>query len=420
MAATSVSLEVVEIPAAAGCRVAAASRIGSRRAINEDSWLVLPPSGQRPLLLAVLDGVGGHAAGEQASTAAAETLVRSWRNWVLDHHPSSAEIQRALVAAAQAADEVVRLLPATDLAFEGAATTLTAAALTDDVIILAHAGDSRAYLVRHDRARQLTEDHTWVAEEVASKRLDPQQVQRHPMRNVITRFLGNPHGCVFDVVVAAHGPADTLVLCTDGISNVVADSELAAGDASRDGAAGAADAVRHIMGIVAARNGGDDATVVVLAFSGDASGAPRTPPPDDRFGLRRGRGRQRPVLPRRALLVAATTAAVAAATGAVTAGVYAVPKALDQVLGPLRTPPLPAAEAYLTAWQAGRYDALYDQLSPAAQRAVEREAFVRRHEAIAAEMTLTALTAGIEPETPFERAGHGQAAVPFEAVYTTA
>ena len=422
-------VDLIGFPVAGGWGVAAASRTGSQRDVNEDRWLVVPAAGTRPLLLAVADGVGGEAAGERASTAAVDSLRRAWESWQPTESPSDADLRRRLLDAARDADLAVRAAAAADPRFERAATTLTAAAVLDHAAIVVHAGDSRVYFVSSGiasgerpsgagadppdapdgqpastRARQLTADHTWVAEEIANRRLDPAEAERHPMRHVITRCLGIPGGCELDAFVATRHPGEWPLLCTDGVTNVVEDGELGGGP-------DAAEIVRRLMTLVTARNGSDDATLVVAVPSQRLA--------DDPFKLRGALGTRS--ARRRGSLRAITRTALAAAGVAAVAGgsAWTVPRVARFLHAPFRPAPSPAAQEFLATWQAAQYEALYDQLSADAQRSIDRDAFVKRHQAIAAEMTLAKIALALAPEQSSVRLGEDEIAVPFESVYTT-
>ncbi|HXI15345.1 MAG TPA: penicillin-binding transpeptidase domain-containing protein [Chloroflexota bacterium] len=372
-------------------RAAAASLTGSRRAVNQDRWLVLPVAGTRPALAVVADGVGGEAGGEHASQAAIEALEGAWRAWRPEGEPEHDEALETLTEAARAADAAVQRLAAQDERYRGAATTLTAVAMLETAVVVVHAGDSRAYLVRGGVARQLTSDHA-LAER----------------RNVITRYLGQEGGCSFDAQTVAREPDHRLVLCTDGVSNLVTPFELAKG---RD----AASTVRGVMEAIGRREARDDATMVVLAPTGEQL---------DPFRLRSVLRPSRTAMRRRPLLVLGAGAAAIGVVGTVGAGALLAPRVTALVTAPFRTPPLPAAQAYFAAWQTaqkeGQYTALYEHLSDGAKKRIEREAFTRRHEAIAAEMTLTGLTAAPASDAPAERSQPGEAELPFDVTYATA
>ncbi|HEV2125406.1 MAG TPA: protein phosphatase 2C domain-containing protein, partial [Chloroflexota bacterium] len=396
--------DVVDLPAAEGYRAAAGTRTGSRRSINQDRWMIVPAYRHRPALLAVADGVGGEAAGERASASALEALEQAWRAWLPDGSPDEATVMEVLHTAARAADDAVHHLTASDPACQGAATTLSVAAVFDETVVVAHAGDSPAYLARQGIAQQITADHTWVAEQVASEQLDVEQASRHPMRHVITRYLGQEGGCVFDVFAVPRQADHQVILCTDGVSNVITPFELARSPE-------ASSVVQNVLGLVDARNGHDDATIVALAPTGV---------PADPFGLRPvlrpSRAAQRS---RRTLLIAGVGTAAVGAAGLVAGGLLLAPRAAARLMAPFKTPPLEAAQAYFNTWQSGDYGALYNLLSGSAQQRIDREAFIRRHEAIATEMTLISLSAA-PTEAPDDRPNPTEASLPFDVRYRTA
>ena len=392
---------LLEFPAQHGWHVAAASRTGARRDANEDRWLVVPADEQRPLLVAVADGVGGEAAGERASAAALEMLERRWRAWQPQRIPSDGAVRQTLLDAARDADLAVRALVNADPKFARAATTFTAAAVSQHGAVVVHAGDSRAYFVAAHGARQLTADHTWVAEQIANRKLTPADAERHPMRHVITRCLGIPGDCAFDAFAATRRAGESLLLCTDGVSNMVNDAELAGTAPS------AVATVDRIMGLVAARDGSDDATLVVAV--------PVEAVATDPFHLRRALD-----VPSRRQRVArrvALTGVGLAVAG--TAAVLGVPRAQRALQGLFRTPPEPAAQDYLTTWQQGQFAALYAYLSARARQLIDQDGFVRRHEAVLAEMTATRTVVSLTPEHPEVRLNDRDITLPFDVTYTT-
>src|SRR2546423_10560242 len=182
--------------------LAARSDPGLVRERNEDRWLTRDYRGV--MLLAVADGVGGEAGGDVASTAAIETLAKTFAP------PSFRESARsALGTAVQHANRAV-LEAAGAEHLSRAAATLVAAAVRGREAAVANLGDSRAYLVRGDQIRQLTTDHSG---ELSSS---------------ITRFLGDPRGVQPDIFVETLQPDDRLVLCSDGLTRHVHDAEIAA------------------------------------------------------------------------------------------------------------------------------------------------------------------------------------------------
>jgi protein phosphatase len=191
--------------------LSARSDVGRVRAHNEDRYLAAPP------LLAVADGMGGAQAGEVAAGVAVEHLEG------LGPEPSPHALRAAIVEA----NEAIRRMAAEDPERAGMGTTVTAALLGDGGRLeLMHVGDSRAYLLRAGELRQLTEDHSVVAELVRRGSIAPEEAEVHPQRNVITRALGAEDGVEVDRTEVSLEPGDVIVLCTDGLCGYVSDEVI--------------------------------------------------------------------------------------------------------------------------------------------------------------------------------------------------
>jgi serine/threonine protein phosphatase PrpC len=187
------------------------SDTGRVRAHNEDRYLVSPP------LLAVADGMGGAQAGEVAAEVAVEHLQ------ALERPLAAARLRTAI----EEANELIRRMAAEDPNRAGMGTTVTAALLGDDGRLeLLHVGDSRAYLLRRGELRQLTDDHSVVAELVRRGTLAPEEAESHPQRNVITRALGAEPEVLVDHGQVPLEPGDIILLCTDGLSAYVPEQEI--------------------------------------------------------------------------------------------------------------------------------------------------------------------------------------------------
>ncbi len=264
---------------------AVASRTGSDHVRNEDAWWM--PDGETPTphqklekgtLYIVADGVGGHAAGEIASRMAVEEIARAY------YRDSSEEVSVALRRALQAANEAVyRQAQGSDR--QGMAATVVAAVVRGQELVIAHAGDSRAYLLRQGRLHRLTTDHTWVAERVAEGVLTPQEAAVHPQRHLITRALGNRPTLEPEVQPYVFLPGDRLLLCTDGVWELVDEGKLRR--TLRKGTA--EQVVGALIEQVEVLQGADDATALVV----------ETRPPEEHRGEK-----VRPRSPRPALLLA--------------------------------------------------------------------------------------------------------------------
>jgi serine/threonine protein phosphatase PrpC len=193
-------------------RFGAATDVGRMRTNNEDSYL-----SERPVA-AVADGMGGHNAGEVASAIAIEELaaLRGKGPWP-NEKAATDDLKRAIVRA----NRRIREAAATDRELNGMGTTLVAVLEDGDSVHLANVGDSRAYLLRQGELTQVTVDHTLVQELVDDGRLSPKDAERHPQRSMITRALGVDHQVEIDLFTYKLLPGDRLVLCSDGLSDVL-------------------------------------------------------------------------------------------------------------------------------------------------------------------------------------------------------
>ena len=185
--------------------------IGCLRDHNEDSLVVTPP------LFAVADGMGGHAAGEVASEIAVNVLAER-----APAHPDSEALGRAVEEANRA---VIRAAHE-GRGREGMGTTMTAAMLEGERLIIAQVGDSRAYLLHQGKLQQLTRDHSLMADMIEAGQLTPEEARTHPQRSVITRALGSDahlHPDIYEINVET---GDRLLICSDGLSGMIFDDQI--------------------------------------------------------------------------------------------------------------------------------------------------------------------------------------------------
>jgi Serine/threonine protein phosphatase len=235
-------------------KVASMTDAGLVRKTNEDSFFADARLG----LLIVADGMGGHAGGEVASRVAIATISELWKASEPDGNPGGLirgaieQANTAILAEAQAHP-----------ALQGMGTTLVLAFCSGDAIHLAHLGDSRAYLIRNGSIRQLTEDHSLVAQMVKAGQLTAEEAPHYHLRNVVTRSLGNQKIAEPDLAVVEWTPGDFLLLCSDGLTNMVEESELRSLIAR-----GGVDLERSCRQAIdlANRNGGRDNITAVLAY----------------------------------------------------------------------------------------------------------------------------------------------------------
>lgn len=190
--------------------------VGRVRKQNEDS--VYAADAQR--LFAVADGMGGHRAGEVASSMAVEAL----RARLQARQPDLQLMRQAF----EEANRRISCAAEKDERLQGMGTTMTALWQTEHSVLIAHVGDSRVYLLRGGRLRQVTDDHSVVAELLRCGLITPQEARRHPYRNVITRSLGSAPTVEVDLLEREREPGDLWLLCTDGLSNMLTDREMEA------------------------------------------------------------------------------------------------------------------------------------------------------------------------------------------------
>lgn len=242
--------------------------VGRKRKGNEDAHFLNPEQ----KLFVVADGMGGHAAGEVASRVAVdavnEFVALTGGNeeitWPFGLDESISYDGNRLKTAIRHANRKVLEATRESAEYEGMATTVAAVLVDGDVANLAHVGDSRIYLWSGGLLSQLTSDHSWVNEQIQSGVISAEQARNHPLRNVVTRALGGRADLVVDVQSRRMSPGDVLLLCSDGLTTMVADEEIArvleesGGDVAR--------AASALVNEANDRGGEDNITVVLLSF----------------------------------------------------------------------------------------------------------------------------------------------------------
>jgi PPM family protein phosphatase len=234
--------------------------VGRSRARNEDSYLVQEP------LYAIADGMGGHRGGDVASSLALESLQPP-------EGEAPAEEFHRLVEQIKDANRRVLERGEADRNLRGMGTTLTAILAADGKAHVAHVGDSRAYMLREGSLQQLTEDHTLVQRMIREGRLTEEEAHTHPQRSILTRALGVEDDIPIDELTLDLKPGDRLLLCSDGLTNMIGREAIQEILQTEDDPQRAADRLVE----EANRAGGDDnITVIVLDVVADqpaASGA---------------------------------------------------------------------------------------------------------------------------------------------------
>ncbi len=244
------------------------SHVGKVRQVNEDqAWSGRLSSGLTAAIVA--DGMGGHRAGDVASSLAVDSLVKSLQAW---GQPSSQEDGvPALRDMIRQANSVVYETASLNEQYHNMGTTVVVALLDGSTGLIGHIGDSRAYRLRSGRLELLTEDHSLVNELTKSGQLSPDEAARHPRRNVLTRALGTDSEVDVDVQVVEWLSGDLLLLCSDGLSGLVEPTDVQA--TLEDPSALMEQRAQKLIDLALAAGGDDNITVVLISDDGQAIAA---------------------------------------------------------------------------------------------------------------------------------------------------
>jgi PPM family protein phosphatase len=207
--------------------------VGRKRAQNEDAHLLLPEE----QLFCVADGMGGHASGEVAARLAVEEMAEFFRmtgrdeeaTWPFKPDPDRTYDENRLVTAVRVANLRIHERAQADARLRGMGTTLVAASFpaAAATMLVAHVGDSRAYLLRGGALRQLTEDHSLLNDYLRTHPMTPEEVKAFPHKNVIVRALGMKPTVEVDLLRVDLVEGDVVLLCCDGLSGMVTDARMA-------------------------------------------------------------------------------------------------------------------------------------------------------------------------------------------------
>lgn len=228
--------------------------IGRRRQLNQDYvFTSLRPIGSLPNLFIVADGMGGHNAGDFASRYAVETIINDIRN-NYESNPI-----RVIRHAIEKANRYIREQAETKEAYYGMGTTVVVATIVGAYLYVANVGDSRLYLME-EKLTQVTRDHSLVEEMVRIGEIDRQEARKHPDKNIITRAIGAADEIKIDFFDMKLKPGNMVLMCSDGLSNMLDDEEILEIMKSRQDIADRAEALVE----AANDNGGRDNIAVVI------------------------------------------------------------------------------------------------------------------------------------------------------------
>ncbi len=246
-------------------RFSGATDVGRTRQHNEDS-IFLPTETRLGI---VADGMGGHASGEIASRIAVETVADYYDRTAYDQpltwpykvdREARADKNRMVTSVMLANLEIYERAQR-DASCKGMGTTIDAVHFLDDTMIVGHVGDSRVYRLRDGKLAQLTEDHSLINDYIKMKRVTAEEAENWPHKNVVVRALGNKDTVQVDVVQDAPQVGDCYLLCSDGLTDMLSDAQIAKTMQSES------DLDRTVDVLIASANeaGGVDNISVVLA-----------------------------------------------------------------------------------------------------------------------------------------------------------
>lgn len=224
----------------------AKTHIGLVRKANEDALLCMPG------LYAVADGMGGHKAGEVASQGSLQIVKEALKG----AKPAPAMLRNAIEAANRRLYE--RQLEEESL--EGMGTTLTLLWPSPEEMLVGHVGDSRAYLYREGMMRQMTKDHSLVAEMVDKGLITKEKAQVHPYRNVITRAVGTAPGIEVDIIEEKRRPGDLWLICSDGLYSMAGEDAIKGAFQEKD----MEKAAKNLMDLALENGGRDNITLILI------------------------------------------------------------------------------------------------------------------------------------------------------------
>lgn len=240
------------------------SDVGRARTHNEDCFEIDP----RLRLFLVADGMGGHRYGEVASRVAVKAIREfvaatedSDSTWPFAFDSRLRRHSNLLKTAVRVAHDRVLSAIRTDRRLFGMGTTVVGIYIDSDVAAVAHVGDSRAYRLRDGRLELLTQDHTWVNEQVVAGHLSEHQARSHPLKNVVTRALGGEREVEIDLQEVRVQAGDLFLLCSDGLTTMLPDEEIAH-EATAGG--GMREICERLIGRANSRGGHDNVTVVAV------------------------------------------------------------------------------------------------------------------------------------------------------------
>ncbi len=206
--------------------IAGGTHVGLVRNHNEDDYLYLSLPGDKVSLLVVADGMGGHEGGELASFFTVEALSKIWRTQYLSVETRLKESEKMMVDCIKMCNEKIFSINDKLQISRAMGTTVTAGLFTPGKLTIAHVGDSRSYLLRGGKVKQLTEDQTWVAKMVKLGNLSKAEAENHPLSHLLSNCVGASSNVQVDVSYHKRRLDDRYLFCTDGLYGAMPQKEL--------------------------------------------------------------------------------------------------------------------------------------------------------------------------------------------------
>lgn len=249
-------------------RASGVTDVGKVRSINQDCFRILDQQN----VFIVADGMGGHAAGDQASRIAVKTVVEVFSNYDVNNETyqqkESMSLEEALRYALQEANERILLASMSNQSLQGMGTTAIVATPSNGNLYVGHIGDSRGYLIRNQQITQITEDHSVVQQLVRAGAISQEEAKVHPYKNVITRCLGMQANIEPDTLKLMLEKEDRILLCSDGLSNMVPAEHMLSIVLDNDEPLLAC---QKLVDLANEKGGTDNITVVLLYNDNDAT-----------------------------------------------------------------------------------------------------------------------------------------------------
>lgn len=200
-------------------KISSATGVGKVRSLNEDSFFVSDVCTNDTVLAIVADGMGGHNAGEVASAEAVNAIKES-------NFCSGKDIKTVLSDAIACANNAIYKMSTKNPQLHGMGTTTTACVITQNKVTVAHVGDSRLYLIHSGEMTQITKDHSLVEMLIENGTITKEDAKNHPQKNVITRAIGTNNSVECDIYEFTADADDIILLCTDGLVNMVEEEKI--------------------------------------------------------------------------------------------------------------------------------------------------------------------------------------------------